>query len=99
MVLERAEFTARQGSGDALADLLHSRGLALAATYTGCLSFKAMRCVEDPDTFMFLAEWISIEAHQESRMEPAHVEFREMLLPYAAGARPTVHFVEVPPAA
>ena len=48
---------------------------------------------------MFLAEWVSIEAHQESRMEPAHVEFREMLLPYAAGARPTVHFVEVPPAA
>ncbi len=96
MVLERAEFTARQGSSDELAELLQSRGLALAASYTGCLSFKAMRCVEEPDTFMFLAEWVSIEAHQESRMEPAHVEFREMLLPFAAGARPTVHFLELP---
>jgi quinol monooxygenase YgiN len=95
MVLERAEFTAMEGTGDDLAELLQSRGLALAATYTGCKSFKAMRCVEDPDTFMFLAEWVSIEAHQESRMEPAHIQFRELLLPFAASARATVHFVEL----
>ncbi len=95
MVLERAEFTAKEGTGNELAELLQSRLLALAATYTGCLSFKAMRCVEYPDTFMFLAEWVSVEAHKESRREPAHVEFRETLIPFAAGARETVHFTEI----
>lgn len=98
MVLERAEFTAKPGTGDTLAKLLESRGLQLAATYTGCRSFKALRCLEDRDTFMLLAEWSSIEAHQRSRMEPAHVQFREMLLPFAADARPTVHFEEIVPA-
>ncbi len=95
MVLERAEFTAQEGKGDAVAEVLKQRGLTLAATYTGCKSFRAIRCVEYPETFMFLAEWDSIEAHQASRLEPAHVEFRELLLPYAAGARETVHFVEL----
>lgn len=95
MVIERAEFMAKEGMGGEVAELLRTKGLALAATYTGCRSFKALRCVEYPDTIMFLAEWDSIEAHQESRHEPAHVQFRELLLPYAAGARETVHFTEI----
>lgn len=95
VVLERAEIHIKE---DLVADavrLLRTRGLALTRQYTGCRSFKVMQCVEHPDRIMFLAEWDSIEAHQESRHEPAHVEFREMLLPYAAGAVPTVHFIEV----
>lgn len=99
VVIERAEFAAREGEGDVVAEILHTRGLPLAATYTGCTSFKALRCVEYPDTFLFLAEWESIEAHELSRQEPAHVEFRSLLLPHAAGARETVHFTEIPPAA
>ncbi|MEJ6011347.1 antibiotic biosynthesis monooxygenase family protein [Novosphingobium aquae] len=95
MVLERAEFIARDGTGDEVGEMLRTRGLPLAATYTGCLSFRALRCVEQPETFLFLAEWESIEAHKESRHEPAHVEFREMLLPFAAGARETLHFTEL----
>ncbi len=83
---------AKEGEGDVVAHLLKSRGLALAAGYTGCNSFRALRCAEYPDTFLFLADWVSIEAHKLSRHEAAHVEFREMLLPHAAGARETVHF-------
>lgn len=95
MVIERAEFMAKEGMGGEVAELLRTKGLALAATYTGCQSFKALRCVEYPDTIMFLAEWDSIEAHAASRHEAAHVQFRELLLPYAAGARETVHFAEI----
>jgi quinol monooxygenase YgiN len=95
MVLERAEFTAQTGKGDAVAEALKARGLSLAATYTGCRSFKALRCAEYPETFMFLAEWDSIEAHHASRHEAAHVAFRELLIPFAAGARETVHFEEL----
>lgn len=95
MVLERAEFTARDGTGDRVAEILRTHGLPLAATYTGCRSFKALRCVEYPDTIMFLAEWDSIEAHLASREEPAHAEFRALLMPYAAGAKETVHFTQI----
>ncbi len=95
MVLERAEVHIKAELIDEAMRLISERGLALTKQYTGCLSFKAMQCVEHPERVMFLAEWTSIEAHQESRHEPSHVEFREMLLPYAAGAVPTVHFVEV----
>lgn len=95
MVLERAEVHFKAELVDEALRLISERGLALTKQYTGCRWFKAMQCVEHPERVMFLAEWESIEAHQESRHEPSHVEFREMLLPYAAGAVPTVHFVEV----
>jgi quinol monooxygenase YgiN len=95
MVIERSEFHAQEGKADEVVALIRSRGLALAAQYTGCIAFHAYRCVERPNSIMLLAEWESIEAHLESRQEPAHVEFREMLLPYAAGAEPTVHYTRI----
>jgi quinol monooxygenase YgiN len=44
---------------------------------------------------MLLAEWESIEAHLASRPEPAHEQFRQIVLPYTAGAKQTVHFTPV----
>jgi quinol monooxygenase YgiN len=95
MVLERAEFLVKEGMTDALVEVLRTRALPLTASYTGCLSFKALRGVEYPDSIMFLAEWESVEAHEASRLEPAHAEFRALLLPFAAGAKETVHFTEI----
>lgn len=95
MVMERAEFLVKEGMEDELLTVLREKALPLTASYTGCLSFKAMQCVEHPGTIMFLAEWESIEAHIASRGEPAHAAFRELLLPFAAGARETVHFTQV----
>jgi quinol monooxygenase YgiN len=95
MILERAEFMVKPGMADDLVAVLRTQGLALAATYTGCLSFKALHCVEYPDSIMFLAEWESIEAHLASRQEPAHVAFRALLMPFAAGAKETVHFIPI----
>lgn len=95
MVIERAEIQIKSGLENEFLEVLRAQALPLTASYTGCISFKALRCVEQPDTVMFLAEWDSIEAHLASRHEPAHVQFRELLLPYAAGARATMHFTEV----
>lgn len=95
MVLERAEFIVREGMIEEFLELLKTKALPLTAQYTGCLSFKALVGVEEPNNVMFLAEWESVEAHHTSRHEPAHVEFRNMLIPFAAGAKPTVHFAPV----
>ena len=92
MVLERAEVFIREGMMDEFLEVLKSRALPLTAQFTGCLSFEALRGVEDADSVMFLARWESIDAHLASRPEPAHVQFREIVLPYTSGAKPTVHF-------
>lgn len=92
MVLERAEIIVKDGLMDECLAALRERGLPLTRQFTGCHSFRAYKGVEDANSVMLLAEWESIEAHIESRSEPAHVEFRAVVLPFAAGAKPTVHF-------
>jgi quinol monooxygenase YgiN len=92
MVLERAEITIKEGMMDEFLEAFVSRALPLTAEYTGLISFKALRGVEHPDSVMFLAEWESVEAHLASRPEPAHEAFRQVVLPYSAGGKPTVHY-------
>lgn len=95
MVLERAEIVIKEGKMDEFLKELVERGLPLTETFTGLISFKALKGVEDADSVMFLAEWESIEAHLASRVEPAHAEFRSVVLSYTAGAKQTVHFEPV----
>jgi len=92
MVLERAEVFIQEGKMEEFLDVLKSEAIPLTAQFTGCLSFKALRGIEDANSVMFLAEWESIEAHLASRPEPAHEAFRQIVLPYTSGAKPTVHF-------
>jgi quinol monooxygenase YgiN len=95
MVLERAEISIKEGMMDEFLEVLSSRALPLTETFTGLISFAALRGVEDVDSVMFLAEWESVEAHLESRSEPTHAEFRTLVLPYTSGAKQTVHFSPV----
>jgi len=92
MVLERAEITIKPGMMDEFLDVLVDQAIPLTQTFTGIVSFTALRGEEDADNVMFLAEWRSIEAHLESRPEPSHARFRELVLPFVAGAKTTVHF-------
>lgn len=95
MVIERAEVIIKDGLMDAFIETFTSRALPLTRQFTGLISFKALRGVEDANSVMFVAEWDSIEAHLASRPEPAHAEFRSIVMPYTAGAKPTVHFTPV----
>jgi quinol monooxygenase YgiN len=92
MVLERAEVIIQEGKMDEFLGVLKSKAIPLTAEFTGLLSFRALRGVEDVNSVMFLAEWESVEAHLASRPEPAHEQFRQVVLPYTNGAKPTVHF-------
>lgn len=92
MVLERAEITIKPGMMAEFLEVLAEQAIPLTQTFAGIISFTALRGEEDADNVMFLAEWQSIEAHLESRPEPAHAKFREIVLPYVAGAKTTVHF-------
>ncbi len=92
MVLERAEVFIKEGKMEEFLDVLKSQAIPLTKRFTGCISFRALRGVEDANSVMFLAEWESIEAHLASRPEPAHAQFRKLVVPYTTGAKPTVHF-------
>jgi quinol monooxygenase YgiN len=95
MVLERAEVFIREGQMEEFLEVLRTKALPLTAEFTGCVSFKALRGVEDENSVMFLAEWESVEAHLASRPEPAHDQFRQIVRPYTTGAKATVHFEPV----
>ena len=95
MVLERAEIMIKEGLMDEFLDVFVNRALPLTETFTGLISFTALRGVEDADSVMFLAEWESVEAHLASRPEPTHEEFRNIVVPYTSGAKKTVHFSPV----
>lgn len=95
MVLERAEVFIQEGKMEEFLGILTSQAIPLTAQFTGLLSFKALRGVEDANSVMFLAEWQSVEAHLASRPEPAHEQFRQIVRPYTTGAKPTVHFAPI----
>lgn len=92
MILERAEITIKPGMMDEFLDILTDEAIPLTQTFTGIISFTALRGEEDADNVMFLAEWQSLEAHLESRPEPTHARFRELVMPFVASAKSTVHF-------
>ena len=92
MILERAEITIKDGMMDEFLAVLTQKAIPLTQIFTGIKSFTALRGEEDGDNVMFLAEWDSLEAHLASRPEPAHARFRELVVPYVAGAKTTVHF-------
>ncbi len=77
---------------DAFLKVLVEQAIPLTQSFTGIISFTALRGEEDADNVMFLAEWQSLEAHLASRPEPAHAKFREIVLPYVVAAKTTVHF-------
>lgn len=92
MVLERAEIVIKPGMMEQFLEVFRSEALPLTTQFTGCLSFRALRGVEDADNVMFLAEWESVEAHLASRPEPAHAKFREVVGPFVSHPVGTVHF-------
>ena len=72
MVLERAEVFIQEDRMDEFLEVLRTKAIPLTAQFTGLISFRALRGVEDASSVMFLAEWQSIEAHLASRPKPAH---------------------------
>ena len=92
MVLERAEIVIQEGRMEEFVEVLRTKAIPLTGQFTGLISFRALRGVEDVNSAMFLAEWESVEAHLASRPEPAHEQFWQLVLPFVVGSRSIVHF-------
>jgi heme-degrading monooxygenase HmoA len=95
MILEHAVLDVREGSSgefEATFDLAKS----IIADSPGFRSLRLERCLEQPDRYVLLVEWESVEAHEVGfRQSPAYEEWRT-LLHHFYPSRPTVqHYQRV----
>lgn len=76
MVLEIAEYTAQPGKADEFrAGLL--KGAEVIRRAKGCRSVTPRRQIEDPNIFILLIEWDTLEDHTvEFRGSPQFAEYR-----------------------
>lgn len=85
MLLERAELTIRPGHEEAFAESMREHGLPLLTSVPGVKWAKLGRGVENPEKFMILAEWESMEAHAAFPTLPVYPEFGALFAPHSVG--------------
>ena len=86
---ERIHFTAppREGLEQEFSTAMANRGLALLGGVPGVRSVRMGRGVENPQKFMLLVEWATMDAHTAFKGTAAMNEFRALLKPFStAGA-------------
>ena len=64
--IELATFRAKADQADAMAVGLPAAA-SVIVTAPGCLSARAMRCIERPDEFIFRVEWTEVQKHFDFR--------------------------------
>ena len=92
MILERAEIPVKQGEEEGFAEMMQQRGCAILGAADGCHSVRVGRGVENPDKFILLLEWDSVEHHVALTKTPAFEEFRQLAGPFIAGTPSMEHF-------
>lgn len=92
MILERAELTVKPGQEDAFATMMKETGCALLAGADGCHSVGIGRGVENPDKFILLLEWDSVEHHVALTKTSAFADFVKLAGPFFAGPSNMEHF-------
>jgi quinol monooxygenase YgiN len=64
MIHEVAIFTAVEGKADELGPAI-LRGLEVIRQHPACISARVERCIEQPDRYMLVVAWTSLEAHMQ----------------------------------
>ena len=95
MILEVAVLNIRPGESAAF-EAAFAQASPLIASIPGYLSHQLRRCVENPDRYLLLASWETLEAHTSGfRGSPQYQEWKK-LLHHFYDPFPTVeHFEQV----
>lgn len=78
MLVERSELTAGEGAAEALGAVLSGKGRELLQNFPGVKSVRSGRGVENPDKFILLVEWETMDAHKAYNASPKSMELRQM---------------------
>ena len=95
MILEVATLDVRPGQQAAF-----ERDFAQASVYIssidGYISHELQRCVEQPNRYLLLARWKTLEAHTEGfRQSPQYLEWKRMLHHYYDPFPTVEHYTSV----
>lgn len=93
MIVERAIFTLKPGTAE---DFTAAYGQArkLIEASKGCRKAAMHRGIENPDSFILLVEWDTLEDHMVGfRESPAFTEWRALLGPYFANPPAVEHYL------
>ena len=85
MLVERADIQVRDGTEQEFAAAMADRGLSLLRNVPGVQSIQFGRGVENPQKFMLLIAWDTMDAHIAFTKSAAVVEFRTLLKPFSTG--------------
>lgn len=92
MLLERSEITVRPGHEEAFAEAMRERGMPLLRAVPGVRMANCGRGEENPDRFLILVEWDSMEHHTAFRTLPVYPEFGALFAPHSiAGSMEHFH--------
>jgi len=85
MLVEHAGLLINEGQEEEFASAMREQGIPILAAMPGVGSVNLGRGVENPDKFILVVEWESMEAHDAFRTHPNYGAFRQVLAPYAKG--------------
>lgn len=92
MILERAEIPVKPGQEEAFAAMMATEGLALLSGAAGCHGARCGRGVEQPERFLLLLEWDSVDHHIAFTKTSSFARFKELAGPFFAGPSDMKHF-------
>ena len=84
MLVERSELTVRDGSAPAFEAAMREKALPMMKEVPGVLSLRFGPSIENPDRFIILVEWESLDAHSAFSDHPVYPEFRACFSPHTA---------------
>jgi len=85
MLIERAELLIREGQEDGFSAAMKVQGIGMLACVPGVVSVQMGRGVENPNKFMLLVEWESMDAHVAYNKSPVCGEFRVLIGRFSKG--------------
>ena len=92
MIIERAIFAIKPGQADDFAKAFGLAGSLIRAA-KGCRKAEMHRGIENPDSFILLVEWETLEDHMVGfRESPAFTEWRALLGPHFASPPAVEHY-------
>lgn len=79
MILEHAILDVKPGESPAFL-LALKQALPLIAATPGFIGLDVMSCLENPDRYLLLVKWETLEAHTQGfRGSPRYAQWRELL--------------------
>lgn len=85
MLVERSELTVKLGAEQEFLSAITEKGVPLLRSVDGVVSVQIGQGVENPDKFMLLVGWTSMDAHAAYGGTPQSVGLRGIMGPYLTG--------------